>query len=473
MANKSLCLLLGLAAAGSMAWLSCTQIQLRQGRGEWQPPRIVQIQGGDVWRNPFPSYGLWVTQPVDGRSIALAQDGDLLMGMYKKDDKGETPIFPYEAGDGTALAVAIEPSRLLMGDRTVYLDLAAGGQGWAWLQKARPGDLAALRFVNIPDDFEPADNGALQRRLLKNLADRRPNVGLGFAKQAVMREVLPWFQPRWLALGDCRLEQQDQEILAGRTGAEVLIINCTNLDSLWFLPRLCSLRKLIMESWEPEKTGPFPVGCGGLDVLVLHEAKMKGLAPLANAVGIRSLGLVDCDIGGDAAGLAKLAGLRSLVLNATQLKDGTGALPQLKGLKWLGLPADASQDVFAGLMKDHPDLVGLEIFGCENIKDLAPLAQLKHPEFLVLVKNEQVKDYAPLKNLKSLRLLVLSSEIFEKSPAEVEALKKALPNTQVVPGGPLCLGSGWILALFPAVAAARLLWARPGKRGRAPRRPDA
>jgi hypothetical protein len=470
MARKSLWLLMAVAAGGALVWASCTLTQPSGGREPWKPPQIVQVQGGTYWRNLFPSYGVWTTMPVEDRSIVLAQDGDLLIGVFKKDNKDETAVFPYEARDGAVLAFTVEPSRMLMGARTVFLDLAAGGQGWTWLEKAKPEDLASLRYVNIPDDLESGDTGALQRRLLKNLSDRRPNVGLGIGKLEVMREVLPLFQPRALVLGDYGLEQKDQEILAGRTGVETMLIGCQDLDSLGFLPHLCGLRKLVMESWAPEKTGPFPVGCGGLDVLVLHKAQMKGLAPLANAAGIRSLGLVDCDIGGDATGIGKLAGLRALVLTATPLKDVAGALPQLKDLKWLGLPSDASDEMLANLAKDHPDLVGLEILGCENVKDLAPLGELRRPEFLVLLKDKEVKDFAALKGLKSLRLLVLSSGAFEKSPAEVDALKKALPNTQVVPGAPICLGSGWILTLFPAVAAAWAIRTRAWRRGR---RPDA
>jgi hypothetical protein len=49
----------------------------------------------------------------------------------------------------------------------------------------------------------------------------------------------------------------------------------------------------------------------------------------------------------------------------------------------------------------------------------------------------------------------------------VEALQKALPDAMVVPAAPMCLGSGWFLAIFPAAAIAWLIAARPWRRMRA------
>jgi hypothetical protein len=48
------------------------------------------------------------------------------------------------------------------------------------------------------------------------------------------------------------------------------------------------------------------------------------------------------------------------------------------------------------------------------------------------------------------------------------AIQKALPDALVVPVSGLCLGSGWIILLIPAVGAARLLalWRQPAARSR-------
>jgi hypothetical protein len=52
--------------------------------------------------------------------------------------------------------------------------------------------------------------------------------------------------------------------------------------------------------------------------------------------------------------------------------------------------------------------------------------------------------------------LGLDQELFKKSPDQVAAIRKARPDALVVPVSKLCLGSGWILALIPAIGAAAL-----------------
>ncbi|MCX5649701.1 MAG: hypothetical protein NTX40_11540, partial [Planctomycetota bacterium] len=110
------------------------------------------------------------------------------------------------------------------------------------------------------------------------------------------------------------------------------------------------------------------------------------------------------------------------------------------------------------VVKDHPALKAVELFGCENVKDIAALKSLKNLEALVLIKPafEGEKHLADLKELKGLRLLVLPPDAF-KGSAEIAELQKALPDCLITAGKPLCLGSGWILLLAPVAAGAWLV----------------
>ncbi len=60
-----------------------------------------------------------------------------------------------------------------------------------------------------------------------------------------------------------------------------------------------------------------------------------------------------------------------------------------------------------------------------------------------------------LEALGQLELIVLQSDLFEKEPGWIDDLKTKLPNTRVVPGSGLCLGSGWLLLLLPFILISR------------------
>ena len=115
------------------------------------------------------------------------------------------------------------------------------------------------------------------------------------------------------------------------------------------------------------------------------------------------------------------------------------------------------------MIGDHPPLRVLELLDCRNVNDLGPLKALRELEGLVLLS--PLATFEPLYEMESLRLLVLPEDVFIESPDEVRKLEGALPECTVVAGG-LCLGSGWILLLFPVVALAWLL--SRGQRARAP-----
>ena len=455
---------LGTAAAGLLVWLSCTAAEKPPEAEAWQPPRLVQVEGAEGWRNLFPGNGLWfVSAGVDGRAAVLAQDGDILASAKAKG--GEDGIFPYEAADGLTLKFTFDGPRMLLNGKTVCLTLTAQGGGWDWLKAAKPEDLAALRFVNLPEEIAPAAEKSIQVALLTSLAARNERLGLILGHSSGVTDVLPLFQPRWLSLGDVNLDKNELDVLARQECIETLVLGGKNLWTLAFLKQFRSLRRLAINEWDPEKAGPIPAGCDRLETLVLMGANLKDFSPLANLPRLSSLGLLGCPLPADAAAWGKLAGLRTLILNGSAGLEDFGALRELKDLRWLGLPANVSPKQLADLVREHPDLIGVEVVNCEQVTDLAPLRALKRPEFLVLLnKDKKFEDLGPLRDLKSLKLVVLTEKTFKESPDQVEELKKALPGAQVVMGAPVCLGSGWILALFPAVGAAWLVRKRAWRR---------
>jgi hypothetical protein len=124
----------------------------------------------------------------------------------------------------------------------------------------------------------------------------------------------------------------------------------------------------------------------------------------------------------------------------------------------MGLPPKISKGQFGSFVQAHPDLRILEMVGCDDVTDLAPLRGLANLEGLILTGRSSNLEVVP--TLKSLRFVGVPTEVFKKSPDQVMAIQKALPDALVVPVSGLCLGSGWILLLIPAFGAAMLLTRR-------------
>ena len=92
---------------------------------------------------------------------------------------------------------------------------------------------------------------------------------------------------------------------------------------------------------------------------------------------------------------------------------------------------------------------GVALIDCWEIEDLAPLQHL--PELKTLVLQLEKEQLSMLDSLEQLKLVILTSEVFEDNPEWVKELQVSLPNTTIVPGSGLCLGSGWLLLLLPFI----------------------
>ncbi|MCX5656111.1 MAG: hypothetical protein NTY65_15850 [Planctomycetota bacterium] len=472
-AKKMLVLSALVAATVCLAALaSCSPQSGSQG---WQPPQPVRIEvtvkpevpvegkakpegeskaeGGSKWVNLFPSYLTWESAVPAGKSGGmLLRDGDVLIG-------GVWTV--YRASDGAALKFTVEEWRTQLGGKTVSVALAKHTGGWEWLEKASPQDLAALRFVIMADELD-----ADRLPLVKKLAEANPGVALQVQKVEVLTQVLPLFKPRVLILGDIEMTPESRKLFADQKRIETLLISAREKGSLDFLTDLPALRRLVIGNWDVEKAGPLPKGLTSLRSLMIFGWKAKDISALADApAGLEELSLLACETLVDIKGVEKIAGLKTLILNMDKELADVSPIAGLKSLRWLGLPQKITKEQFAAAVKEHPDLAVLELVACEGAEDLSPLAGLKSLQSLVLIG--PYKNLDVLRGLKSLRFVALADAAAKDSTAGVEALQKVLPDAMVVPAAPMCLGSGWLLAIFPAAAIAWLLAARPWRRMRA------
>jgi len=253
-------------------------------------------------------------------------------------------------------------------------------------------------------------------------------------------------------------------LLADQKQIDTLSISLNEGGTLDFLAGLPNLHRLSIDGWDPDKTGPLPKGMNVLKSLVISSSSMRDASVLTNVPNdLQELSILMCDEFADPAGLARFSGLRTLILNLSPGITDLSVLQNMKKLSWAGLPPEITQDQFSVFVDGHPDLKILEMVNCENIVDIQPLRKLTGLAGLVFCGYEG--DLDALGGLKSLKFLGLQKDAFENSPDTIAEIRGKLPDALVVPAAPMCLGSGWILLLFPLAALIRL-WRR--RRGIAP-----
>jgi len=451
-----------LLGVGPLIWVSCSLRWL--GRPTWQPPDPVAILG-EKQCSTF-RYWPWPTffRPTEeGKPVyLLLREGELFL---TKDGDRES-ILQYRKSDGTSLTVSHEEARDVINGKTVTLGLDQE-EAWKWLEKATPEEMETLRLIGISPKLEEQ-----QISLLKRLSKHNPNVGLFIQETEVLRQSLPLFDPVFLSLSsDVEPDVQDFAILRDEKRIRTLFLGENEMKlAPTFLPRMASLETLIILGWNPTEAGPLPEDLTNLKRLILISPELKDLTMLGNQPNLEELSLVGSPLD-YLAGLSNYRKLKVLVLHGCgNVKDLT-PLRNLNQLKWLGLPPTTTQEQLEEILREHPGLVVLELFEAGKVIDLTPITDLRKLGYLLVNCPNARPD--PLFEMKNLRWLAVSPGKKEKkegkeAPREEDLavrLQKALPQTAVVRVEPLCLGSGWILLLAPAVVMAWWL-TRAGGRNR-------
>ncbi len=415
----------------------------------WQMPRPVAIRGGEMWINTMPSWMTWVTAASESDAGGmLLRDGDAIFG--------DDTLLVYRAGDGASLDTRFEGGRLFLAGKTVSL---YDTEGFEWLERASSEEMRALRSLPISDQLDES-----RLAIMKKLAAANPSITIMINSESLPALETLGFKPRMIYLMNIYPSADMRAFLANQKQIETLFMSVSEVENLDFLAELPNLRKLIIGDWDPDKTGPLPRGMNALESLVIASSSMRDASVLTNVPDdLQELSILMCDELVDPAGLARFSGLRTLILNLSPGIIDLSALRNMKKLSWAGLPPKITQDQFSAFVGGHPDLKIIEMVECENIVDIRQLQKLTGLAGLVLSGYEG--DLEALGSMKSLGFIGLPRAIFDDSPDTIAEMRRKLPDALVVPANPFCLGSGWILLLFP-LAALTWLWRR--LRGTAP-----
>jgi len=243
----------------------------------------------------------------------------------------------------------------------------------------------------------------------------------------------------------------------------------SNLELLWIdgnppafskLLEYCgNLEALIISTWEPEPGELLALsGFKKLQNLTIAESELTTLSGIEFPSSLRKLHMVSCDTLSDISSLGDVHRLQRLGLTLCNKVEKIDLLKEMNSLHWLSFPANISHQEFSELTEGLTQLEVVELIACTEIKNLEPL--LKLTELQTLVVQLEQEQLGLIDSLDQLKLLILTNEIFDDNPEWVKDLSASLPNTTIVPGSGLCLGSGWLILLLPFILLFRYLFRR-------------
>jgi hypothetical protein len=166
---------------------------------------------------------------------------------------------------------------------------------------------------------------------------------------------------------------------------------------------------------------------------------------------LKRLYLTDSDSLKQISFLADLPGLETIHIGSPLSANFN--LEHLNGgqkFKEIALNGSIRQEQLNQILADQTELIWLEINSDDSIvaMNYTPLNTMKKLKYLTL--GGMSGNVESLESMKNLAYLSLPLESAEDSLKMVQ-LEKALPNTRITPNTGFCMGSGWILIIWPAL----------------------
>jgi hypothetical protein len=147
--------------------------------------------------------------------------------------------------------------------------------------------------------------------------------------------------------------------------------------------------------------------------------------------------------------VAKMPRLRSLLLVGDHPRFDARDLGRLEGLWSLALGCPETMTDLSPLA-DCRELRFLHLFNSSGLEDISHAENLQRLiEITFIEVPDELEDLSPLARLPNLRTLGVGKGILEQRKGELDALREANPELEIVG---ICMGSAWILAVVPLAA---------------------
>ncbi len=383
-------------------------------------------------------------------------DGDL---VYILNTDGLELYYRYKIEDGERLAISfdtVNANTAYVNGSLAFFELTEKPSSWESFTELSSSEVNQLSTLEIANN--------LTTELLELIQTHESSLhGTGLLLEGnrgggSLTELLSICRPEWLALvGMASLPQASQEAFLG------------DLKLLWISEDIqaisnmidCStnLEDLIITNWEPSSGELLSLsGLKNLQSVTLAECSFEDLSNIEFPPSLNRLHMVLCESLTDIDGIDQVSDLVSLSFSGSNNVDALEEVYNLKSLKWMSFPGNTTQGVFNSFLAHQESLEIIELNQCISVTDVTKLKNLENLKTLIF--NAEEYDIQQLASLDQLRLIILNSALFEDAPEKISQLKAQLPQTEIVPGNGLCLGSGWLLLLLPLVLIAQMAFRR-------------
>jgi len=419
-------------------WLQC--------RGDNSELKVITLTGINYCYNYSRSWTGFGSLADTGEITALpVSEGDILY-LFSSDGLDYPSVMRYHESDGLHLMFESDtgsPNEIFWNKELLTLHI---DDEFEWMNDRFDEEIKYPRSIYFVDD-------SIQDHLfpvLSKIAEINPDAGIliDYDNKDLFYKIISLFKPEWMSVPATLMDTIDERFLPSFDHLELLFLIDAEFINCDFLGRLPNLESLILMEWTPSDTNYIQLAkIRNLKSLTVINTEITSLSArvlpksLHNLYLIGSLSLTDIDQ------LRTLQGLRELSLLRCDTLSDISVLYEIPPLRWLSLPPKVSQESFDEILNHHKSLQGLELIGCREIEDLSSLIQLDQIKALAIDLPEI--NYASLRQLSNIELIVIDQDQFDESEDEIDSLKKALPETYIVPGSGLCLGSGWILLVIP------------------------
>jgi hypothetical protein len=407
------------------------------------PYTVVTIHGKGTVCNNSKTY-IWVNSKADSLHPVslLVEQGDALIL--------EDNILYYKNTDEKNIIFKNDKHLGYINGKINSITIPNEGDLLPWLAQMKEADITDLQTIVIIDSIP-----AVYIPYLTQISKIKPDIGL-IANSSVIHGLLKLFSPSHMVVRDLK-----QIALSGYTNLQNLeFLEMTLDDSIppISLPEIPGLKQLIIPELKSDLglSKDFLINNPQIERLTLcveDSFDISFIKPLKNLKQLSVCGFKTLE---GISVIEKYKHLETLILVGEKLKDYS-VINKLHELRWLTLPVSTSQNDFNSIIENHSNLEVLEIIKNDSIKDLRPLLKLNKLVGLTLTGIDSITDFNTLTKLQQLKFLSIPVDM---DSVKKTLLKQSLPNCTIATNEGFCLGSGWLLLLFPFILLFALFFRR-------------